>query len=262
MQLAHRISLNGAQLDEIDPRILIKEIEVGNSKEAVTAVGTGSGDGTRITSRRRESTEVTVKFSLNIRRDRLEERGAVLEAVNAWAVAGGWVRINYKPNRRLHCDEVTTPGEGDLWKRLTEYSIIFRARAIPFWQQDTAVSATSKSGASGSVTLQVEGSAKTVADAELKNNSGAAINTASITIGGKTMGFENLALGNGETLKIDHVIAGGKNVVRCRIGSRSVMANRTGESADDFEISPGAIAAAFTAQRACVLTVSCRGRFV
>lgn len=262
MQLAHRAALNGVQLDEIDPRIIIKGIDGGAGRETVSSVGTGLGDGTRITGKRRETVEVALRFSMNIRRDNLPERGAVLEAVNAWAARGGWLTINYKPNRRLLVDEVVTPGEGDLWKRLSEYTITLRAHAIPYWQEENAVQAVTATAGSGSGQIAVAGSAETLADAELKNMSGAVINTASITIGGKTMAFENLGMGNNESLVVDHVIVNGKNVLRIRVGNRSAMALRTAGSADEFEIQPGGCAFSFSAQRACRLTVSCRGRFV
>lgn len=262
MQLAHRAALNGVQLDEIDPRIIIKGIDGAGGKDTVNTVGLGRGDGSRITGKRRESVEVAVRFSMNIRRDIIEERAAVLEAINAWAAAGGWLTVNYKPGRMLLVDEVITPGEGDLWKRFTEYTITFRARAVPYWQQETAASAVSGSGNNGSGSIQVAGSAATVADCTLQNMSGAVINTASITIGGKTMVFENLGMGNGESLVIDHITAGGIPAIRIRIGNTSVLAKRTDASADEFEITPGANSFSFSAQRACRLTVSCRGRFV
>ena len=260
MQLAHRAALNGVQLDEIDPRIIIKGIDGASGKETVNAVSLGSGDGTRITGKRRDSTEVAVRFSMNIRRDAITERAAVLESVNAWAAKGGYLTINYKPDRQLLVDDVVTPGEGDLWKRLTEYTITFRARAIPYWQQANATQANTGSGNTGSGVIQVAGSAETAADAVLQNLSGATINTASITIGGKTMSFEDLGLGNGQSLAIDHIIADGIPVIRARIGSTSVLGKRTG--ADDFILRPGPNSFSFSAQRACRMTVSCRGRFV
>ena len=262
MQLAHRAALNGVQLDEIDPRIIIKGIEGGAGKDTVNTVSLGGGDGTRITGKRRDSIEVAVRFSMNIRRDAIAERAAVLEAINAWAVNGGWLTINYKPDRQLYVDEIITPGEGDLWKRLTEYTITFRAHAVPYWQQAGAVSATTGASNTGSGAIQVAGSAKTVAEAVLRNMSGATINTATITIGGKSMAFENLGLGDGQSLTIDHIITDGIYALRIRIGSTSAMARRTDGSADDFEISPGANSFSFSAQRACRMTVSCRGRFV
>ena len=272
MILAHRVSLGGVQLDEIDPRIIIKGIDGGAGKEAVTAAGTGAGDGTRITGKHRDSMEIQVRFSMNIsaRRGDIDRRAKVLEAINAWAAAaengGAWLQVNYKENRRLWVDEVVTPGEGDLWKRLSEYTIVFRAHAIPYWMENSAVSAVTKTAQSASGTITAAGSAKAVADAELANKSGATINTATVTIGGNEMSFEQLALAADEALVFSHSTASGKNVIRIRIrnaqGSyRSVLNKRTAGSADEFEILPGDCAFSFSAQRACTLTVSVRGRF-
>ena len=267
MKLAHRVTLAGHQLDEVDPRIIIKSVEGGAGKETVTAVATGAGDGTRITGKRRESIDVTVKFSMNIRRDRMAERMEVLEKVIAWAAGGGTFKCGYKRNRMLQVDEVTLPGEGDLWQRLSEYTITFRARAIPYWQESTAATASTKTVKTGGGSITVAGSAKTVANAVLENMSGAVINRAEITIGGKTMAFESLGMAGGQKLSIDHVVTQGKNVIRMRLikadgtSAGSVLAKRTAASADEFLISPGACEFSFTADRACVLTVSCRGRF-
>ena len=267
MNLAHRVSLDHVQLDEIDPRIIIKGIDCGAGKDNVTAVATGRGDGTRITGKRRESVEVQVRFSMNIRRNTMEERAAVLEAVKAWAAAGGWMRVNYKPNRRLYVDEVVTPGEGDLWKRTSEYTIVFRAHAIPFWMENAAVSAVTRTNKEASGTIAVAGSAETPAELTLENMSGALINKAEITIGSDKMAFEALELAASESLVIDHSITKGKFVIRIRIRNaagnyRSVLAKRTETSADEFMMAPGDNAFSFSAQRACRLTVSCRGRFV
>ena len=258
MQLAHRAALNGVQLDEIDPRIIIKGIEGASGKETVSSVSRGDGDGTRITGKRRDTVEISIRFSMNIRRDIIEERMAVLEAVNAWAWNGGWLTINYKPDRRLLIDEVVLPGEGDLWKRFTEYTITLRAHAIPYWMQENAVSVATETGTSGSGILQVAGSAETVCDAVLENLSEATIDTATITAGSSTMRFESLGLGAGESLQIRHTDDG---TLQIRAGGRSVMDKRTQGSADELAVSPGANEISFQAQSACRLTVSCRGRF-
>lgn len=259
MQLAHRAALNGVQLDEVDPRIIIQGIEGGAGKEVVSAIATGSGDGMRVTERHREYVECGITFSILARRNQLAERTAVLEAACAWAARGGWLTVNYKPDRRLYVDEVVMPGEGDVWNRDNMYTITMRARAIPFWQNENAVSGVTGSGGSGSGSLIVPGSARTVADAVLRNVSGATINSASITIGGQGMSFSGLDMGNGESLVVDHLISSGKNIIRIRVGGRSAMACRSG--ADDFLIMPGNVGFSFSAQRACQLTVSVRGRF-
>ena len=259
MQLAHRAALNGAQLDEVDNRIIIKGIEEGAGKESVGSVSLGGSDGTRITGRkRRDTVEVQVRFSLNIRRNQLQDRSDIFEAVNAWAAKGGYLTVNYKAGRRLYVDEVSLPGAGDQYKRTNEDTITFRAHAIPYWQQDPAVSVSTGTGTSATGSIQVAGSARTVCDAELKNMSGANIASATITVNGHSMSFTDLGLGADETLKISH---NDKGVLAIKIGSRSVMAKRTDMSADDLFADPGNNGFSFSAQRACRLTVSCRGRF-
>lgn len=261
MQLAHRAALNGVQLDEIDPRIIIKGIEGGAGKETVSSVSMGFTDGTRITGRHRDTLDVNVRFSMNIRRNVMEERSAVLEAIKAWAARGGWLTINYKPNRALWVDEVVTPGEGDLWMRLNEFTITFRAHAIPFWQEENINTVTFGGGAaSGSRGITLEGSAKTQIDAEIANTSGMTINSLTVRIGGDTMSFSGLGLGGNEALVIDHV--NGLLRIRIRSGSswRSAMKARSG--ANDFRQAPGACSCAYSADRAVRMTVSWRSRFL
>lgn len=258
MQLAHRAALNGVQLDDIDPRIIIKGIEEGAGRESVGSVSLGSADGTRITGKRRDYVEAQVRYSINIRRDDLQSRSDVFEAVNAWAAAGGYLTVNYKSGRRLYCDEVVLPGAGDLYKRTNEYTITFRAHELPYWQQDPAQSVQTGTGTSASGTILAAGSARTVCDAELKNMSGANIASATITVNGHSMSFSDLGLGADETLKISH---NDRGVLSIKIGTRSVMAKRSDGSADDLFADPGNNGFSFSAQRACRLTVSCRGRY-
>jgi len=258
MQLIHRAALNGAQLDEVDSRIIIKGIEEGAGKESVGSVSRGAGDGTRITGKRRDTVEVQVRFSLNIRRNDLQTRSDIFEAINAWAAKGGYLTVNYKAGRRLYADEVVLPGAGDQYNRTNEYTITFRAHAIPYWEQDPLQSVATGTGTSASGEINVPGSARTVCAAHLKNMSGANIATATITINGYTMAFENLGLGSGETLIITH---NDKGVLSIKAGGRSAMAKRTEGSADDFFADPGVNSFSFSAQRACTLTVKYRGRF-
>lgn len=264
MLCAHRAAVNGAQLDEINERIVIRGTESGAGKGTVTAVSTGRGDGSRITGRRRESLEAQVRFAMDIRKRDMQERAELLESVFAWAAAaeGGTLTFGHKPGRRLRVDEVETPGEGDVWKWLDEYTITFRARAVPYWEQENAISAQTATGTSQSGAITVAGSAETVANVTIENMSGAVINTMTVTIGGKSMAFEGLGLGAGQSLIVDHTRTNGRYIQRIRIGTQSVMAKRTSASADEFIINPGSVSFSFSAQRACRLTVSCRGRYL
>lgn len=268
MQLSRRVALNGIWLDELDYRIVVSGVEPADGKENISAVDAAAGFGQRITSNRRSVLDMTVRFRLlehGLTPEGMQARAELLEKVNAWAAAGGWLTVNYKPNRRLRVILVQAPGEGGLRDFTKEYVLTFRAYGIPYWETETPVSQTTPGNyMTGSGVLSIEGSAKTQANVELRNASGMNVASAAVTIAGKAMNFSGLGLGANETLVIDHDDNG---LVRIRIrtaaGSyRSAMAARTADSADDFVISPGQSSFSYTAQRSCRMTVSWRARFL
>lgn len=263
MIFAHRVSLDGVQLDEVDERIVVQGVESGAGKDNLTTLARAV-DGMRYAGRRRDSLDITVKFAVLLRKPQMAERAEVLEKVNAWAMNGGILRVGHKEGRRIRVILAQAPGEGDPWAYDTVYSITFRAVGIPYWEEDTAVQGTSAEAASGSTVLQVAGSARTVADVTLENRSGAVINTASVTAGSCSMSFTGLAMAGGESLVIDHDSQG---LIRIRIRSatgswRSILGKRTPSSADDLFLDPGSRTVSFTAQRACRMTAGCRGRYL
>lgn len=262
MQLAHRVSLGGVQLDELDERINIKAVEEAAGKDNISAVSAAAGCGQRITGRRRDTLDVTVKFSMLIGTDDLAARSELLEKVNTWAAGGGWLRVNYKENRRLFVVCAQAPGAGDPFEWTTVYTVTFRAYACPYWEEDAETTATGNSGNSGSVSLQVGGSVDTCVRISLANTSGATVDTVEVNADGKKMKFTSLGLGGNETLTIEQVIIGGQLLTQMKIGSRSVMAKRTETSADSLTVSPGVRTISWTSSRACRLTAGVRGRFV
>ena len=259
---AHRVSLDDVQLDEIDGRIVILGITEDTGKDTINAVARAA-DGNRVTGERRDSLDVAVNFGILERKRGMAEREKVLEKVNGWAAGGGWLRINYKEDRRLRVRLVQAPGAGEPWDWANPYTLVFRAYGIPFWQKETPASLTTGATSNGSVQLPVEGSARTVCNVTLENASGALIQNATISAAGQTMTFQGLGLGGNESLVIDHD-AEGLLRIRIRNGNnyRSAMATRTPASADDLVVKPGTVAVSFTAQRACRMTASCRARFL
>ena len=260
MILKRRVSLNGVQLDSLDERILISGIDEGAGKESITAVSNAAGAGQRVTAMRRDTLDVTVRFTMAIKNDDMAGRSELLEKVNAWAAKGGWLRVDHRPNRRLQVMLAQAPGAGDMFAWTNEFTLTFRAYSVPYWEDETEVSVTSATAASGSMNITVPGSAETVADVTVENRSGRTINGVVVTVGGKKMTFASLGLGGTATLTIDHVRNNKLFYMRAKVGSTSVMAKRTG--ADDFRISQGLNAIAFSADRAVRVTVKVRGRYL
>lgn len=264
MIFTHRIALGGVWLDELDERIVIGGIRESTPRETLNSVSLLGGQGSRLTARHRDSLDVTVVFRLDIRKDDMEARELLLEKIRGWAAAGGNMRLNYRPDRILRVICAENAEGGDPWEWTRDYTIVFRAMGIPCWQTESYVSIASGTTTSGTVTVPVPGNMMTVGDVTIRNVSGAEINTVTVQFGSSRMSFSSLGMAAGESLVIDHSEDG---LLRIRLrtagGSyRSAMAKRGAESADDLYINPGNQSAVFTAQRACIMTASCRGRFI
>lgn len=266
MQLKHRVALNGAQLDEIDWRIMIQKIETADGKENISSVSLMDGSGSRVTHEHRDSLDITVKFTIRLRKTEMEEREEILEKINAWAFGGGVLETNYKDNRKITVFRAQAAGAGDPWNWTREYAIVFRACGVPYWQERDAETVMFPNVSSKNITFGVNGSEKSVMDVQFRNTSGGTINTFSVNTGESSMSFTGLALANGETLIIDHDDNGRRDYLRIRIRStggsyRSAMEKRSTGSSDALVVSPGTHAVSMTAGGAGTITISCNGRF-
>lgn len=266
MVLKHRVALDGIQLDEVDERIMIQQIETADGKESISTVSlAGSSSGSRVTNVHRDSIDITVKFAIRLRKTEMADREEILEKVNAWAYGGGWLTTNYKANRRIRVFRAQAAGAGDPWDWTKVYSIVFRACGVPYWQETEPEALTRTNTSSETMTVGVTGSQETVMEATFVNTSGSTINTFSLNTGESQMSFTSLGLANGESLVIDHVDSGKMFLLRLRIKSgstyRSVMNKRTSGSSNDLTVSPGVHQVQMTAGGRGKITVTCRGRF-
>ena len=271
MILRHRVALDGVQLDEVDSRIIIQGIKTSGAKTSYSALSLAGRDGQRIAQHRRDSLDVVVEFALLIRKTDMAARSQLLEKVNSWAAQalydnqGAWLTTNYKEDRRIRVYLMEAPEEGDLDEWTNVFSMTFRACGQPYWQESKGSSASTKTGSTQSLAMEAGGNAKTIANVTLENKSGQRVDTATITIGSCSMSFTGMGMEAWEALEIDHNWEG---VLRIRIRNaagtsrRSILGKRTAASADDFYVMPGNVACSFTAQRACVMTVNIRGRFL
>ena len=265
MILRRRVALDGIELDSVDSRILIQGIEPAAGKDQITAVILWGGTGSRVTAEHRDSLDIVVRFTINEKSYRPAERGEVLEKVCAWAAAGGWMTVNYKPDRRIRVICAQMPQEGDLASR-RQYQITFRAYGVPCWQQENPTTLRITGTASGQRDFGAAGNRSSVMDIQFRNTGSAAVNTLSVTCGGSTFSFTSLGLASGETLVIDHPDNGRLSWLRIRIQAangtyRSAMGKRTAGSANDLDVMPGTIRVSWSAGGAGTITFACAGRF-
>ena len=257
MILSRRVALDGVQLDELDERIVIRSIDPGVPKEALSVTDRMGGAGQRMTMQHWQALEIAVSFAIDVYKRDLETRKQIFDMVNAWALKKGWLTVNYIPGRRVYVDKVVVPGSGDLWDWTREYQIIFRAYGVPFWQDEEPVTAEKKTVSTGSVQIAVNGTAESVLNIYFKNVSGKTIPDFSVSAGGCTLALTGVNIGVNETLAITHE---GDGTLKAKCGTRNVYGLMTGS--DDLYVKPGVNTVTVNAGRAGNLTVENFGRYV
>lgn len=260
MILSHRVALNGVQLDQIDPRIMVKGVSTQSARENDIATSIAGG-GQRFTRKRRDSLDITVRIGLRIFDDEMDEREELLEAVNAWAnTVPAILTTTQKPGRQIYVESVKTPAPGDPYEWTNEFTYTFTAYAVPNWEDTEATTEELEEGDEGDGTITMDCSAETVADVLVHNVSGEQVDSLALMINGCVMAFSNMGLTNGSYLTLDHVRISGKNVLRARIGNTSVLAKRSG--ADEFVMKPGENEISYSTDGNVVIIVSAKGRYL
>lgn len=268
MKLKRRVLLHNNNLDQIAREVVITTLEPGTTRMNVTAADTGAW-GQRITGRHWGVLEARVSYAIDVHTNNMQRRREVFDAVNAWAIKKGWLEfVSEAPGRRIYVDEVELPSPGDLWDWTANYTIIFRAYNVPFWQDTDAQTITKKKFANGkedSLTMEIGGTAPSVIDLSFKNVSGKTITNFQVKVGTQTLKLTNVQLEKDETLNMTHTAAGILKITAdaTRSGkavSRSVYGLLTGD--DDMIVEPGKVLIKVSATRAGDLTVSNKARWL
>ena len=260
MILSRRVSLHGVQLDELHSAIIIRGIDTGVPNEDIQATALMGGFGQRITRQHWNVLEVRVTFGIDVPRTNPALRRQIWESVIAWALPGGWLTVNYLTGRRMYVDKTVIPSSGNLRDWTADFTIVFRAYSVPFWQDSTAteLTYTGSSGSGNSMAMNVPGQFTTVADVDFKNTSGSAITSFQVKRGGKGIVLSGISLADNDTLKIEHDTSG---IMRVRCGTTGVNGKIQSGSLDDMYVQPGTGNFSFSASGSGELKISVYGRY-
>ena len=234
------VALNGTALSAVDSRIILQGVDEAAPNWNISAGNRADRIGQYVNSIEKRYREVTVTFAIDEKSD-LDDRAEIIQAVFDWAVNGGDLTVSYRSGQKLAVICTGLPAVKNIRKWAENYTVIFRAYRIPYWQSTAEESETISAGTSGSATLAVAESAGGKLCFEASNDSGSTTNQISISANGKTIAFSSLGLASGEKMYMDY---DGMDIQRIRIENsggtyRSAMAKRTAASADDIPLKQG-----------------------
>lgn len=257
MILRHRVALNGIQLDEVDPAVLVLGVAEEAAARQQTAVNQWAV-GQRLTANRLNYIDVTVTFAVRIKKSDMQGHTRVFGAVSRWANTGGYLTASHRDGQRIRVACVGISRLADPVKWETEYTITFRAYERPFWE-DVREWVDTVSGTTFVHKLPARGTQPTQLDLYLKNTTSGIMNTLTVSTDEDEMEFEDLSLGPGKILAITHSETG--LLVIKNSTNTSLMTARTLESSDDLTLRPGLNTITVTAQCAAEATFRYRGRW-
>ena len=215
-----------------------------------------SGQG--VLKRRRKSLRVTIHAKIHELYD-LQKRNAIRNAIAEWC-GGSILELSNHPDQQLHVMCKAEPGLNDVRDFNSVMDIEMEANEIPYWE-DKAPNSVSGSGATGSATLLIAGTAKEI-PVEVKFTPGSTIAALTVTVscGGVT---KSIAL-SGMSVSSGSIVFGRDDKDRLTIknGSTSLMRYRSAASADDLIVPAGNATVSWTAGVSGSISFSAKGRWL
>lgn len=226
MTTRYRVWLDGQGLQDIDPCVIVSDIQELSPDMDVQTVSRVHGDGMRVIKRRRRMLTVAVRFYID-EYDTVR-RKAIMQKVVGWACRGGRLSINDRPDQYLQVESDLLPALTSAQQWLGEQIMTFTAYGAPYWQEVHPVTA-SASGKSGTVYLSPTGDRDTVLECTLTNRGGGVLTDVRIALNGAEIRLSGLS-----------VAVGGQVSMSMQDGLLTLpMAFRTAESADELVVLAG-----------------------
>ena len=232
MMTRYACRLNGIDLSSIDPAIYVLDVSTVSSVRDLATTPLAGRNGQRITKRTTNSLSVEEKFEIH--EQNTVHRALIAEKVTEWAILGGILTTNDRPERRLHVICETLPNFSAL-RWTSSLTATFTAFEIPFWESEFPQN----------VMIDGNGEAQMIAPgfaddsrvwASVTNAGTGAITAVDLTAGQTALHFSGLALPFNSTLEVGTDEHG---VFYARIGSESVLSKRTAESSDELRLEAG-----------------------
>lgn len=246
----YRVWLDGQGLQDLDPRIIVSDIQELSPDMDVQTVSRAIGDGMRVLKRRRRTLTVAVRFYID--EYDTARRKAIMQKVVGWACKGGKLSISDRPDQYLQVETDLLPALTSAQQWLGEQIVSFVAYGMPYWQEVHPVTA-SASGKTGKVYLSPPGDRDTVLEATITNRGGGVLTDVQIALNGAEIRLSGLS-----------VAVGDKVSIAMQDGLLTLpVAFRTAESSDELTVMAGKRnEVSFTADQDVQAVFSARGAWM
>lgn len=249
MMSAYRVWLDGLGLADIDPAILITDIEEHAPKNKLTTCGNARYDGLRIARKVRQSISVTI--SLTVRERNHQRRQAVLERIAQWAQGVHYLTMSTRPGQRLRVMPDALPTDCSSLHWTQEMKITFTAYSIPYWEDEVPVKVTAQ-GTQGVTCITPMGCVPCFLEAKIMHTASQPLEEIRLEV-------------NGQVLHLQGLNAQAPQVIEIRYDDEGLLvlpfACRTADSCDDVVLIPGqSNTIAYQADQPVSMTFYARGR--
>lgn len=254
----NRVWLNNAGFADIDPAIHIHDVSYGAPGITTHTVERARFHGSRVTRQRMGESTVTIQF--DVREYDQVRRQDVMNRICAWAMKGGILTTDDRPNQRLHVVCTSAPSVQSSLRWTARQSIEFSAFDQPFWEDVTPKTVT-LTGTNQSGQLAGAGAA---ADPFVEARIVAGADITSITLGAGNTVFKlsGISLESGQTLLIDYDETHTLRIYNEDSGE-SYLDKRSPDSDDDLMLTVGRFGAvSFTSNGLATVTFKTRGLYL
>lgn len=218
--------LNGVSFANLDPAVILRDIEEQPAEESIETARRSLHPGTRMTYRIRRKLSICLVF--NVREYDPEKRSAVMDKISDWVGDGGWLVLSSRPNQRLyvHPDKPLAMGSSLRWT--DDIELVLTAYERPYFEARwPVVSVITDSG----VIRPLGTLPKVYVEVDVTNAGEAELTTVNIACAETQITLEGLTVPAGEHVIIAYT---DRDVMTITAAGVSALANRTAESHDDL----------------------------
>lgn len=247
-------SLNGVSFANLDPKIILTDVNEEPADEDIETARRSLHPGTRLTYKVRR--KLSLRFTFSVREYDMHRRSELIDKIADWAGDGGWLVLSSRPNQRLYVHPDTPPSQGSSLRWTDDLEMVLTAYERPYFEARwPTVAVITDSG-----TITPTGTYPTAyVEVDVANAGDGDLTSITITCADTHITLEGLQVPAGEKVSISYT---DMDVMVITSAGASALANRTADSHDDLiAATRKANDIAVEADQPVSATFSARGRY-